>query len=496
MNIILYRGFHKKENSTKRPANDYTPKYTVEGYLRDDCNIVTPVVQFKRFPSDIAPGSITYALIAEFNRFYYVRDWTWINGLWEAHMVVDVLATFKSQIGSLSAYIERTSASQYVNGAIIDKQYPSTTNFNFERIEFTPDWYDVSTGNGCFVVGVTGQDFTLSGTGVVYYILTLAQMRRLINYLMSNDFYNDIGFTNLTSQPITPEVAKAIYNPIQYITSCFWFPQSISNLNLGSPKQIGIGPYSSSVLPSDVKGYLLGSGFPYYSENITVSLTASATHPQAPTRGKYLNYNPHTTMTLFIPPFGTVPLDPSYFEVGDDLRIYVYVDMVTGKGRMILGSITSGAGTPPRYFAEYNTLFGVPVQIAQASTDYIDYAVSLMDTAEKSVLQPFNMSGAMESFGNALESLMPRVISKGINGSKVAFEGGKPHVLIRHTIMADDDNMDYGRPCGQTLQISTVGDFDGGGQYIKCANVHIDVNCLEEEVPMIKQQLLDGFYYE
>ena len=57
MQILLYSGFRKRENSTLTPlVTDATR--TVTGYLREPCSIMNPVFKIERFPSDASPQKL------------------------------------------------------------------------------------------------------------------------------------------------------------------------------------------------------------------------------------------------------------------------------------------------------------------------------------------------------------------------------------------------------------------------------------------------------
>ena len=111
MNIVFYK-FTKKENSTARPQGG---RFSIEGILNENTSIISPSLSIK-FGVDIT--GYNYAYIPDFNRFYNVVSWSYALGLWRCDLYVDVLASFKPQIGEMNNYILR-SASEH-NGNIID----------------------------------------------------------------------------------------------------------------------------------------------------------------------------------------------------------------------------------------------------------------------------------------------------------------------------------------------------------------------------------------
>ena len=116
MNITFY-SINKKQNSTKRPNTDGV---TYDCKLKEECSILTPNIKLDLGLST-AP-SFNYAYISDWGRYYFVKNWTFYNRLWEADLEVDVLGTYKDEIGNSNLYVLR-SASRF-NGRIIDTAYP------------------------------------------------------------------------------------------------------------------------------------------------------------------------------------------------------------------------------------------------------------------------------------------------------------------------------------------------------------------------------------
>ena len=124
MNVLLYN-FTKRKNSTKQPVNGAV---NVSCQLKDTTSVMAPVFQFNPSASGFSvpfnPSQFNYCYVPLFSRYYFIDDWMWLNGLWECHLQVDVLATYKLSIGNLSEYVVRSSAAK--NGEIIDNLYPAT----------------------------------------------------------------------------------------------------------------------------------------------------------------------------------------------------------------------------------------------------------------------------------------------------------------------------------------------------------------------------------
>ena len=94
MNVLLYN-FAKRKNSTKQP--DPTTATTISCQLKDAAAVMNPVLQFNPatsgFSTPFNPSQYNYAHLPLFSRYYFIDDWVWLNGLWECHLTVDVLAS-------------------------------------------------------------------------------------------------------------------------------------------------------------------------------------------------------------------------------------------------------------------------------------------------------------------------------------------------------------------------------------------------------------------
>lgn len=492
MQILLYSGFRKRENSTKTPlVTDATR--TVNGYLREPCSIMNPVFKIERFPSDASPQSFTYAYIGEFSRWYFVRDWTWAEGLWQCSLEVDVLSSFKTDIGNSQAYIERCS--HEYDGAITDKWYPATTNFSTERVSLASSWNGVAPSGGCYVLGIicnANRNTSQIGGAVTYFVMTPAQLGSLMHYLLADGFLNDNGFpaTMTPAQQLTQDTAKALINPVQYIASCMWLPCPASVIGDGSNHPIVLGFYD---LDSNVAvgQYLNVTAF---TMNVTGQIPI---HPQAATRGKYLNYAPYTRLTLNVPPFGSIPLDTSFCEIGSYLYCRVWCDPITGKATMRIelypDSTHVGSGAVVR---EVSTMMGVPIQLAQITSDFmnaIGSAVSLA-TIFDSALQGKIGEGQLanlsySAIGSAIDSLMPQIETQGVSGSFLSTVM-PPLLTAQFYVITDEDNDEFGRPLCAIRTINTIPGF------IKCRDAHVDFSCYKDEKTRILNYMTSGFYWE
>ena len=495
MTINLYSGFTKRINSTKVPSGS---ALTLSGNLKEPCSIENPVIPFE-FNS--SPAAYTYAFIQEFGRYYFIDDWTWNNGLWEASFREDYLASWKTAIGDTFAYIDRCSNT--FDGDIVDTEYIAKTNFDNRRTFLNSPFYVPSNTSGCYIVGIVNGDSTLAsqlGGSVTYYALEDYQMRALMAYLLSTSFLDDVGFPSVQSitQQLSQDTAKAFINPFQYIVSCVFYPLPVSSFASGNNVDIRVGYWT--IQQSVATGKLLTELAPVF--NVTGQLTQ---HPQAATRGNYLNFSPFTKVSFTIPPFGSFPIDLSYRTKGDHVLCKIYLDTITGKAQLFAYLNDGGQIVPsddnPVY--EATAVLGVPIQLAQINVDYISalpHIGEAIGAAAGGAVQGFITGGfggaaagaigsALPSIASAITCLSPQVTTKGVDGS-ILYIYLQPRINTTFSLLVDEDNAEIGRPLRQIKKINTI------PGYIKCFEVTIDYSCFATEKEAILNFMYSGFFYE
>lgn len=102
MTIKLYNNLSDKivvdKNITQNGSD-------VTGTLRENCSIIDPVIKMSAIGTYLLTSN--YAYITEFGRYYYITNIVCVGDLFEVHMHVDVLMSFKGDIRNNSAVISR-----------------------------------------------------------------------------------------------------------------------------------------------------------------------------------------------------------------------------------------------------------------------------------------------------------------------------------------------------------------------------------------------------
>ena len=483
---ISFYNFTKRENSTTQPTGTGT---TYQGYSREPMSLMNPVIGFKL--GQTAP-SYNYAFSADMgNRYYFVTDWTYSDGLWYATMKTDVLATYRSAIGASSNYILRASAAY--DGYITDTYYPLKQGSTVRYSEFlqsgggTP-WplnTDPNSG-GWYIVGIVNSDGAAIG-GVSYYCLNNTNFRTLMQTLLSSVGWTGVDFT---TGEISEGLFKSLFNPMQYIVSCLWTPVT--------------PPMSTAIAQLTFGWWTLNNVTAYRLTATTDYLFANATlpkHPQASSRGAYLNASPFTRLTVINGPFGEIPLDTTLYvdSTGVDIR-YTY-DFISGKAMANIG---------PHYnTVDYDHIdktvsitFAVPIQLSQVVQDFVGGATGLLQAGKGAVTGAMGgavsggpvgaiagaIGGAASGIISAAESMLPQVQSAGLNGSFAGFRY-TPRLQIETWNAVSDDNADRGRPF---CRKATLQSYPG---YLLIADPDIATAGTAEETEKIREYMSSGFFF-
>lgn len=489
--VRFYAGYSKKQNSTKQPGG--TDSYTkYDCTLKEGCNIMSPEIEIYLSSGD--PSSYNYAYIPSFNRYYFVSDWTYFHGTWTASLSVDVLASFKTQIGAEGKYVVRSASAQDYN--IADGFYPVSTEATETDTQVTGAAFDLTSG--FYILGLIGASPSgvTSIGGINYYYLTQTQMNQFVAYLTSSTF---TALTTNSSEGVTEAISKMCINPIDYIASCMYFPCDISS-SLPTPAtyiQPKIGYWDTFPITIGNASRTLGGQVNQMVKSALANVSFTLpTHPQA-SRGNYMNRAPYSEYILHFDPFGDVRIPSEMlFKVDTTAartcKLTVEVDLLTGLGRLY---ITNNAGT--NILAEEFAQIGVPIQLTQISTDLVGVAAGVGELIWDGAKGLFNST--IQEIGsaiiNGIEGMHTTAHSTGSGGGALLpfasanLVKGATLRTIQLTA-ADEYNTEFGRPLYQAKTISSL------SGYIKCADGDHDVSAYEQEKSMISNYLTGGFYYE
>lgn len=453
MVIECFSGFSKKPNSTKQPSGGQQKTVV----LKENCSVLNPVFILNGY--NLSHNYVKWGV-----RYYYIDDIVITgNEVAEYHCSTDALATFKADIGASNQYILRSASAS--NGRVIDNYYPAIARNTHSANTITSP-FDKS--GGTFVVGIQGKGAAANGGAVTYYAGGAAAIKALVNYMLNSPSSYDVS-------EISDKLLACIFNPLQYIVSCMWFPFSVpvtsGDLTVGWWEASGVSLNPVASLE--------------WGTNFSIAIPK---HPKAATRGDYLNLPPFSKYMLEAGPWGIIPLDNFNLLDSSSLTCDYKVDLMTGSGRLNIQYRDRVA-----YESVYTTQIGVPIQLGQnmlnqgalvgAGTNGVNTIKSAVTGDLGGML--FNGLGAI---GNAAAVTQPVASMLGSNGT-MSFMNVFG-ILGDFLDVADDNNAENGRPL---CEVRTISSLSG---YILCEKADLDTGASPSEKAEIMNALNTGFYYE
>lgn len=296
--------------------------------------------------------------------------------------------------------------------------------------------------------------YSSNGIGNKQYALTTQDINSLTSFLWSGNLLDSLQLVN--------------NNPIENIISIKMFPFEITS---GATTPIYIGNVQTNV-----------SAVPIPSSYSAVKTFATFMVPHK--FNNFLDFEPYTSMNLYLPFIGIKEIQPS-IVVGRTIKIDYVIDIITGacKALVYVNSILT---------YEYSGTMGIDLPLtssnrAQLEVGYVQSAIgTVANVASGNYLGALNtaVTGAFQQFHTETSGqFAPNT------------EGYSPrsiYLIASYPTYQDIDtfNHTHGRKCNLSL---TLGNLQG---YTICAD-GVDLsglNCLEEEKEQLRDLLTSGFY--
>lgn len=503
---IKFYTFNKRTNSTKVPTGSGS---TYNCTLKDDTSILEPVI---RLQTSNNVKSYNYAYIADFGRYYFVTDIVSSKGFWEISLKVDTLASYKTGIGSMTPYVLRAASES--DEYIIDDMYPAdsyiTTFISNPISGINLYQYPLSLRNGySYIVGIIGAAAGAVGS-VTYYQMNQEQLNLFMGYL----FGMTSTWSDINTSDYSDGVQRALLNPMQYIVSCIMVPfdHGITDFD-GDTIKFGTYEYTGT----HVATKLSSTAGSFVKEKVSAIRLPS--HPQASTRGKYLNGAPYSKYWLHVGPYGDIPINANIDELittdplDNDRILYCdfNFDLISGLCELIVYvglyeflDFGHNEATSRVRLATVSFQAGVPIQLAQAYTDplaiqeaHAQFLAGAIGGFGQGLVNPAGaalnaMTSIPTGIGNILRAGYPTVASTGSNGSAIQGYLNDEGVYIRseHNRIVNENNTDLGRPLCKTKTINTLSGF------ILCSSADFGGAGTSQERDEINGYLNGGFFYE
>lgn len=451
MQATFYYNFKKRKNSTLRPTSSVSHD-DVTVTLKQDCDINNPVFLIASVPGALLSniGIYNYVYVSSWANYYFVTSVKILsNTNYEISCTLDVLATAKYKIATMTTYVERTSDPSIYDKYIEDNSISST--YELAQIGAISTSLSFFSTTGCYILRVVNNSLNTSN---VTFLLTATQMQA---------FLVDVFLQGLFE------------NKLKYITVCKWVPLNYLYF------------VDSSTPKGDIK----------LSDDSHVYLSNAA----------YFTLSPHVESDIFINRPGNY-----YNDFRDYSRRFtsVSVEMLANKyeipaeflwkaWKMSYSLDFVTASVHIRITAENDTIItltkeiGIDIQLSSVNTGNAQQAISSLLSAAVGgyALNGSAVVGGLINGVTALTTPSPTVIGTTGNASEIPFIYDI-RVYYRRFKSSAIPATQYGRPTQKVVHIDDI----LTGSFIKCGNASISIAAHADEIDAINNYLNNGFFYE
>lgn len=301
MNFTYWTGYSKRRNSTAKPATTGTDAACV---LKEDTSITAPTIKLQGHTF----FNVTYGYIADFGRYYFIRDIRTVGSMTEIDLTVDVLATYESNIRATSQYVERASYPT-AGKNVPDPLNPPTNSVNVDStliMSLTDNVIDWDAQNNLikdhFIMGVVGK------TGVEYWSLNWTELSNVFDKVFSLTYLQQFTSQFYDYRDCILSLKRVTYNPTGDPGQQIYLGEHglvDSNSNPITATALNSNPIKDDsglkLIGFEADGHLNIRTYPYFP--------------------------PYTTAAIYLPFVGIVPLDVHSIrasKVGVKVRVDKY----------------------------------------------------------------------------------------------------------------------------------------------------------------------------
>lgn len=489
------------------PANAYYMKFYLQGTsnpysYNKDVSINSPSTE-TTYHAYSSLMTYNYCFVSEFERFYFINDISTDKNFWYVSCTCDVLATYRDTILSGSHYVLRSASAydEYISDSAYISKMKETGVFATGSVDGTSATDPFSYSNGhsyvwCITADVTNGTLSSQQIGSnVYYWMDDLECYTFVDYLLNVVQYSGID----QSTEYSEAMQKALINPMQFINSVILLPFS-KNQALATDNYVQFGYYGVTLAAPpgqpDPTVKRLTQGTMMKTQVLEITLPK---HPQAATRGKYMNGAPYTSYELFLGAFGTIPIDPAPLIDETTLQVTCQTECCTGLTRILVRGKTSNS-----MIYTGTAQVGVPVTVSQLTRD-------MLGEVQNNLNMSWSTAGAMAgivtggigatgSTFNAVQSIgamafdavrmkYPTVTGGGSNSSFLSLHS-TCYLNAKYYEIVGANNTEIGRPLYQTKTLSTLSGFT------VCSGADVAITGTADEAEKINGYLNSGFFIE
>lgn len=474
--------FSKRSNSTKQPDVSGT-EFSVSLKAATSYENPTFILNYS--------GTFAYNYMQWGSWYYFVTSVTQLrNDLLEINCKLDVLATFKTEIGATSAFVLYDTAA---NTEIIDRRLSTKTTKT------------VTSAVGTFsTIGTVGLDgpivvmgITSIGYGHMFYAMTREQAYRLladINLWLNNA--NFLPIPDVTDWTDQLEVFKTVgYNVTLFfrqffatgkaadnVKSAFQIPIPLSSLP-GYSTTVKLGDYETSVTATMLTGKRT------VSDSCTVAIPWQFTD--------WRNNDPYTEIYVYLPYIGLVSYPASALVGCASLDVLAELDLYTGDAIFRVQGNDAAIGRP---LGKYGCNLGGAYAVGSSNINTAAIGTSIAGAlgAGAAAIATGGIGAAaavgaagingMIASGNKLSSA---VITGGGGANMYDVASVQVYVVTHDTNVSPDSvSATIGTP---SMAVKQIGTLSG---YVQTQAASVAASCDETTRAEINALLDGGIYYE
>lgn len=444
VSMTFYSGFSKRENSTKQPSGGTS--YDV--VFKDAFSIIGGTVKLQ-VNFDIAKN---YTAAKYGNNFYKVVDVvSTTNNIVEITLTLDVLATYKSEIGGYSGLIERAPSSSQIN--------------------YLPDDTISNTGNMITNKLLWESDLILSKEHKCVQIKTS-------NSVSAQCYYTSIqGLANLTQQ--LDDLWTG--NDIKLITEINLVNISLASIGLAK----GATSTEGKIVIGNVSYNVDATVYAFYQPSIiepTITYNLAAI---AFTYSDARKINDNYTRLSFVVNNTEVMLD-SIYNNASDLIVTCTLDLNT---LSVLTQVKVKKYTDSKLLYSGYTNVGIGYSLANDNASQLNGISTAFRMVGQTVSK--NYTGLIDEIPNLIQN------------KEAACSGSAPGTTLSITDLffklylveygsTDKSPSEYGYPYYKVSSINAL----GTGGFYRFANPKLSIAALESVRSQVDAYLANGFFYE
>lgn len=437
----------KKVNST---AQGFTVNHSASCVLKEPSDVLNPTFTYQGAFNE----KNNYFYVADFGRYYWITSTTFVLGHWEITGKVDVLASFKTEIGASQQIVARSELLK--DDKIIDTEIPIlakpmpagpyTWAVNFDLV-------------GSYIICVAGKN------GNKFYILGKSAWEGLCARVYNSTFLTD--YKNIWQSLVT-DLQNIVLRPQDYIIRSLWVPFAVPQ---GAQSAIALG-----FTETDIGGFVASPSFVWTGEyNLTIP-----DHPQLATYGDFVNSNIYRKLNLFLPGYGNIALDSDALSGTAFLQVKSACDL---SGNLYYSVNCGGVVT----CVSCNIGVDIGYNVTRAN---VGTALASVEGSAADILSG-NLLGAAAGIGSAVGSMLPHV-EHASGGASAGVPAATPNIVLSGLFyMLDSLKLTrQGRAYNKMLQINAT------SGYLQCVNASVACPGTQSEIEEINAFLNGGFYYE